>query len=70
MSFEKARTQVYAGLKGKFLREERAPGRRSPFSVCELHIEEPDEENVHRGKEASTSFSTTEKRMAALETHI
>ncbi|XP_061602041.1 muscular LMNA-interacting protein [Cololabis saira] len=70
MSFEKARTQVYASLKGKLLREERAPERRPPFSACELHIEEPNEQINHRGKEASTSFVTTEKRIEALETHI
>ena len=70
MSFEEARTHVYAGLKGKLLREERAPERRSPFSLCELHIEEPDEQINHCCKEAPTSFSTTEKHMEALETHI
>ncbi|KAM6916227.1 uncharacterized protein mlip [Xenentodon cancila] len=72
ISFEAGRTQVYAGLKGKLLKEaeERAAERRPPFSGCELHIEEPDEQITYCGKDASTSFVTTEKRMEALETHI
>lgn len=70
LSLEEGQRDLCAGSSEKMLNEERMPERGSPFSVCDLHIKEPGEEINHLGKEASTSFSTTEKHMEAFETHI
>uniref|UniRef100_A0A3P8TJC7 Muscular LMNA-interacting protein n=1 Tax=Amphiprion percula TaxID=161767 RepID=A0A3P8TJC7_AMPPE len=60
----------HTGSTGKTLSEERKPERRSPFSVCDLQITEPEEQISHLGKDALTSFSPTERHMQAFETHI
>ncbi|XP_005915589.1 mucin-5AC isoform X1 [Haplochromis burtoni] len=60
----------HAGTKGKMLREERKAERRSPFSLCDLHIKEPDEQLSRHGKGASASFSSTERHMEGFEAHI
>ncbi|KAM6997396.1 muscular LMNA-interacting protein isoform 1-T1 [Tautogolabrus adspersus] len=53
-----------------FYTRETTPERRTPFSVCDLQITEPDDRISHQRKDASTSFSTTEGRMNTFETHI
>lgn len=60
----------HTGTKGKMLREERKAERRSPFSLCDLHIKEPDEQLSRHGKGASASFSSTERHMEGFEAHI
>ncbi|XP_051272848.1 mucin-5AC isoform X2 [Dicentrarchus labrax] len=52
------------------LREEMKPERRTPFSVCDLQITEPEDQISHPVKDGSSSFSPTEGRMEAFETHI
>lgn len=70
MSPEEARKYFYTSSKGQTLREERKPERRGPISVCDLQITEPDDQTSPPGKDPSSSFSRTEGRMAAFETHI
>uniref|UniRef100_A0A3Q1FML9 Muscular LMNA interacting protein n=1 Tax=Acanthochromis polyacanthus TaxID=80966 RepID=A0A3Q1FML9_9TELE len=60
----------HTGSKGKTLSEERKPERRSPLSICDLQITEPEEQISHLGKDALTSFSPAERHMQAFETHI
>ena len=49
------------------LREERKPEMRTPLSVCDLQIIEP-EDQISRP--VKTSFSPAEGRMEAFEAHI
>ncbi|XP_078129656.1 uncharacterized protein mlip isoform X2 [Sander vitreus] len=65
MSHEEAGTDFYTTL-----REEWKPERRGPFSVCDLQITEPADQMSPSVKDASTSFSSTKRRMEAFETHI
>jgi len=67
MGVEETQTDLYAGSKGKIRRDEMTSERRGSFSACELHIKEPDEQISRLAKD---SFSTTEKRMEAFETHM
>lgn len=60
---------VHTGTKGKTFREQRKP-ERSPFPLCDLHITEPEEQISLHGKDASATFSLTERHMEAFETHI
>ncbi|XP_044070542.1 muscular LMNA-interacting protein isoform X4 [Siniperca chuatsi] len=69
-NLEEAGKEFYTSSKGQTLREERKPERRTPFSVCDLQITEPEDQITHPVKDASTSFSPTEGRMEALQTHI
>lgn len=69
-SLEEIGKDFCTSSKGQTLREERKPVRRSPFSVCDLQITEPEDNTRHPVKDASTSFSATEGRMQAFETHI
>uniref|UniRef100_UPI0037E9B011 muscular LMNA-interacting protein n=1 Tax=Semicossyphus pulcher TaxID=241346 RepID=UPI0037E9B011 len=46
------------------------PERRTPFSVCDLQITEPEDPISHPVKDVSTSFSASEGRINAFETHI
>ncbi|XP_041645337.1 muscular LMNA-interacting protein isoform X2 [Cheilinus undulatus] len=48
---------------------ETAPERRSPSSMCDLKITEPEDQISHQLKDSSP-FSATGKRMNAFETHI
>ncbi|XP_069000920.1 muscular LMNA-interacting protein isoform X1 [Embiotoca jacksoni] len=70
MSHEKAKIDLNPGSKGNTLRDDNKSERRSPFSLCDLQITEPEEQIRHLGKDATTSFSPTERRMEAFETHI
>lgn len=67
---EEAGKDFYTSSKGQTLREERRPERRAPFSVCDLQITEPEDRISQPVKDASTTFSPTEGRMEAFETHI
>ncbi|XP_070772534.1 muscular LMNA-interacting protein isoform X2 [Enoplosus armatus] len=67
MDLEEAGKYFDTSSKGQMLREER---RRAPFSVCDLQITELGDQISHPVKDASTSFSPTEGRMEALQTHI
>lgn len=69
-SLELAGKDFYTSTKGQSLRGERKPERRSPFSMCDLQITEPDDLISPPVKEASTSFSPTDGRMETFETHI
>ncbi|XP_067466027.1 muscular LMNA-interacting protein isoform X1 [Thunnus thynnus] len=60
----------YTNSKGQTSREEMKPERGTTFSVCDLQIREPEDLISHPGKDVSTSFSPTEGRMEAFETHI
>uniref|UniRef100_A0A671YNH6 Uncharacterized protein n=1 Tax=Sparus aurata TaxID=8175 RepID=A0A671YNH6_SPAAU len=62
-----ARKDLHTSSKGRMWREERKPERRTPFSVCDLQITEP-EDQISRP--VKTSFSPTEGRLEAFETHI
>ncbi|XP_029306134.1 LOW QUALITY PROTEIN: muscular LMNA-interacting protein [Cottoperca gobio] len=70
MNLEETGKGFYTRSKGQTLREERKPQRKGQFSVCELQIKEPEEQMSSLAKDVSTSFSTTEGRMEAFETHI
>ncbi|XP_039994346.1 muscular LMNA-interacting protein isoform X2 [Xiphias gladius] len=70
MSPEKAGKDFYTSLKGVTMREEGKPERRSPFSLCDLQITEPEDQISQPAKDASASFSPKEGRMEAFETHI
>ncbi|KAG7216398.1 hypothetical protein INR49_021650 [Caranx melampygus] len=70
MNPEEARRGFFTSLKSETTREERKPGRRSPFSLCDLQITEPEDLITPPVKDASASFSPTEGRMGAVETHI
>ena len=67
MSPEEAGTHFEKALT---MREERTTERKSPFSVCDLQITEPEDQITQRAKDASAPSSQTEGRMKALETHI
>ncbi|XP_029376174.1 muscular LMNA-interacting protein isoform X2 [Echeneis naucrates] len=69
MSLGKAGKDSFKSLKGKTTREERKP-ERSPFSLCNLQITEPEDLICLPVKDASATFSPTEGRMEAFETHI
>ncbi|XP_024153644.2 muscular LMNA-interacting protein [Oryzias melastigma] len=58
-SFNEAKTNFYNGSNGKLLMEKRWP-EKSQFSVCELHIKEPDEIS-HPRKGTSAPFSRMEE---------
>lgn len=64
-----ARRDFFTNLKSQTVREEMKPGR-SPFSLCDLQITEPEDLITLPIKDASASFSPTEGRMGAFETHI
>nr|XP_029137232.1 muscular LMNA-interacting protein isoform X1 [Labrus bergylta] len=68
--YRKADNKSLSKPRQDFYTRETTPERRTPFSVCDLQITEPDERISHQVKEASTSFSTTEGRMNTFETHI
>ncbi|XP_047459873.1 muscular LMNA-interacting protein isoform X7 [Mugil cephalus] len=70
MSRDKSGMYLNSGSQGKALRERREPERGSPFTVCDLQITEPEDQISHTGKDVSTSFSPTERRMETFETHI
>ncbi|XP_022618664.1 muscular LMNA-interacting protein isoform X3 [Seriola dumerili] len=70
MSPEEAGKDFFTSSKGKTMREERKPGRRSPFSLCDLQITEPEDLIGRPVKDAAASFSPSEGRMEAFETHI
>lgn len=67
---EEARKHFYTSSKGQILTEERKPERSTQLSACDLQITEPEDQISLPGKDASTSFSPTEGRMEAFETHI
>lgn len=67
---EEERRGFFTSLRSETMREERKPGRRSPFSLCDLQITEPEDLITPSVKDASASFSPTEGRMGAFETHI
>lgn len=68
MSLQETGKNCYTSSKVQTLKEERKPERRTSFSLCDLQIIEPDDS--HPVKDVSTSFSTTEGRMEAFDTHI
>ena len=70
VSREKAGKDFFTASKGMTKKEEGRPERRSPFSLCDLQITEPEEQISHPAKDASASFSPTEGRLEAFETHI
>lgn len=70
MSRDKPGIYLHRGSQGKALREQREPERRSPFTVYDLQITEPEDQISHTGKDVSTPFSPTERRMETFETHI
>lgn len=70
MSLEDAGKDLHTSSKGQTLKEERKPERRTPFSMCDLHIIEPEDQISHPVKDASTSFNPAERWMKALQTHI
>ncbi|XP_045926270.1 muscular LMNA-interacting protein isoform X1 [Micropterus dolomieu] len=70
MSLEDAGKDLHTSSKGQTLKEERKPERRTPFSMCDLHIIEPEDQISHPVKDASTSFNPAERWMEALQTHI
>lgn len=67
---EEAEKDFYSCSNGQTLREERKSARKSPFLSCDLYITESEDQLSHPVKDASTSFSPTERRMEAFETHI
>nr|XP_015831867.2 muscular LMNA-interacting protein isoform X1 [Nothobranchius furzeri] len=70
VSMEEARTRLFTSSEEKVLKAEMTPERTGPFSVCELHIKEPDEPICPPGKEAVTSFSSAQKNVEAFEACI
>ncbi|XP_060943767.1 muscular LMNA-interacting protein [Limanda limanda] len=56
--------------KGIAMREGRTTERKSPFSVFDLQITEPEDQNTQCAKDASSPSSQTQGRMKAFETHI
>ena len=70
MGLQETGEDCYTNSKGQTSREEMKPERGTTFSVCDLQIREPEDLNSHPGKDVSTSFSPTEGRMEAFETHI
>lgn len=64
MSLQETGKDCYTSLKGQTSREETKPVGRTTFSVCDLQIREPGDQISH------PSFSPTEGRMEAFETHI
>ncbi|XP_056252200.1 muscular LMNA-interacting protein isoform X3 [Seriola aureovittata] len=70
MSPEEAGKDFFTSSKGKTMREESKPGRRTPFSLCDLQITEPEDLIGRPVKDAAASFSPSEGRMEAFETHI
>ncbi|KAM9344789.1 uncharacterized protein mlip isoform 2-T2 [Symphorus nematophorus] len=69
-SLQEARKDFYTSSKGQTLREEKMPERRTPFSVVDLQITEPEDHISHPMKDSSACFRPTEGRMEASETHI
>lgn len=70
MSPEKSEKDFYSCLNGQTSREEGKRERRSPFSVCDLYITEPEEQLSHRVKDVATPFRPAGGRKEANETHI
>lgn len=64
-----AEKDFYTSSKRQMLRDEWKP-ERTPSSVCDLQITEPEDHISPLVKDAATSFSPTEGRMEAFETHI
>ncbi|XP_008428191.1 mucin-5AC [Poecilia reticulata] len=62
-----AQTDTVMDSKEKLVENKTAAERRGLFSVCELHIKEPDEQLGLTGKEAGTSFGTTDRNMEVFE---
>ncbi|XP_053291917.1 muscular LMNA-interacting protein isoform X2 [Pleuronectes platessa] len=56
--------------KGITMSDGRTTERKSPFSVCDLQIAEPEDQTTQCAKDASAPSSQTEGRMKAFETHI
>ncbi|KAM7385694.1 hypothetical protein PAMP_001756 [Pampus punctatissimus] len=69
-SLQETRKDCYTSSKGQISSEEKKPDRRTPFSVFDLQIREPEDQISHPGKDVSTSFSPTEGWMEVFETHI
>ncbi|XP_026212432.1 flocculation protein FLO11 isoform X2 [Anabas testudineus] len=70
VSPEKSEKDFYSCLNGQTSREEGKRERRSPFSVCDLYITEPEEQLSHRVKDVATPFRPAGGRKEANETHI
>ncbi|XP_040905296.1 muscular LMNA-interacting protein isoform X2 [Toxotes jaculatrix] len=70
MSHAEAGKDFHTSSKGITTRVERKPERRSPFSLCDLQITEPEDQISPPAKDTLASFSPTEGRMEAFETHI
>ncbi|KAM4729221.1 uncharacterized protein mlip [Anableps anableps] len=62
-----AQTGLFMDSKGKLVEDKTTAEKRDLFSVCELHIKEPDEQLSPTGKEAGTSFGTTDRNMEVFE---
>lgn len=61
------RTDSFMGSKGKLVEDKMTAERRGLFSVCELHINEPDEQLSPTKKEGGSSFGTTDRNMEVFE---
>nr|XP_019944182.1 PREDICTED: muscular LMNA-interacting protein isoform X2 [Paralichthys olivaceus] len=70
VSPEEAGTHLCTSSKGITMGEERKKERKSPFSVCDLQITEPEDQVTQCAKDASAPSSQTKGRMKAFETHI
>ncbi|XP_047207685.1 muscular LMNA-interacting protein isoform X3 [Girardinichthys multiradiatus] len=64
---EGAQTDFFVGSKGKLVEAKTTAERRGLFSVCELHIKEPDEQLSPTGKEAGKSFGTTDRNIEVFQ---
>lgn len=62
-----AQTDTFMDSKEKLMEDKKTTERRGLFSVCELHIKESDEQLGLTGKEAGTSFGTTDRNMEVFE---
>lgn len=60
-------TDSFMGSKGKLVEDKMTAERRGLFSVCELHIKEPDEQLSPTKKDGGTSFGTTDRNMEVFE---